>query len=56
MKKGEIPVHNSNENRAFELIEKLRKGDMVSHPGVAFHVKRALSTGSFSSLEKYIED
>lgn len=38
-----------------EVIQKLRDGNMLSQPGVRFHMNRALATGDCSKLLEYLE-
>ena len=38
-----------------DIIELLRKGKMLDHPTVNFHVKRALTTGDFSKLMDFLK-
>ena len=38
-----------------DVFEVLRTGNMLSHPGVRFHVNRALSTGDTSRLHQYLQ-
>jgi hypothetical protein len=37
------------------ILELLRKGKMLDHPGVALHVKRALDTNDYSPLYRFIQ-
>jgi len=42
-------------DKGLDLIDKLRESKMLSHPGVAFHVRRSLETGDYSLLERYLQ-
>ena len=37
-----------------DVIEQLRKGKMLDHPGIALHVRRALDTNDYSPLMEYL--
>ena len=36
------------------LIDTLRQGGMLSHPGIAAHMRRALATGDYSMLDSFV--
>ena len=38
-----------------DVLQVLRDGNMLSHPGVRFHVNRALSTGDTARLYQYLQ-
>ena len=38
-----------------ELIRILHEGHMLSHPGLKFHVDRALATGDFRQVHCFLE-
>ena len=47
-------MKNNSSDKHLELIEKLRKGKMLTQPGVAFHVNKALTTGDYSGITDYL--
>jgi hypothetical protein len=51
-----IMMFNTQPQERLEIMEKLRKGQMLAHPGVAFHVNKALSTGDCSGLNQFLRD
>ena len=48
-----MPENDLPEPKA--IIEQLRKGKVLDHPGVAIHIKRALATNDASSLLKFLK-
>ena len=48
-----MPENDLTEPKA--IIEQLRKGKMLDHPGLALHIRRTLATNDASSLLKFLK-
>ena len=48
-------MDKSSQEEGKELIERLLKGKMDSHPAVKYHIKRALSTGDYATLTAFLD-
>lgn len=48
-------MQENNLLKPMDVVEQLRKGKMLDHPGVAVHVRRALATNDYGPLMKFLE-